>query len=69
MTVKELNRDQLIELKQDYLEKWAQETCERLSWEDLANADDEIPDEWVYEYYADYEFTNDDFCCTAGMED
>lgn len=66
MTVRELNRDQLIELKQDYLEKWAQETGERLSWGDYADADEEIPDEWVLEYYADYTFSDDDFLCSAG---
>jgi hypothetical protein len=69
MSVKELNRDQLIELKQDYLVEWTNETGELLSWEDIASADDEIPDGWIYDYYANHTFSNDDFWCTAGMED
>lgn len=61
MTVYELNRDQLDELKQSYV-------CEKVdcpSYGELADAVD-ISDEVVQEYYADYEFTSDDFFCTAG---
>lgn len=61
MKVKDLSRDQLIELKQHYL-------CEQdmqPSWGELADADELVSDETVFEEYADIHFVNDDFFCTA----
>ncbi len=57
MTVEELNRDQLVELKEHYL----LETRKNVSYEDLAEADDLVSDHTVYAYYAGTEFSPDDF--------
>ena len=56
MTVKELNRSQLIELKQSYL-------CSKnnTSWWDLANADHLVSDKLIYKLYENTEFVEDDF--------
>ena len=62
MNVRELSKDQLSELKQNYV-------CETVlapSWGDLFEADN-IPDEVIFEYYADIYFVNDDFFCTANL--
>lgn len=62
MTVHELSRDQLIELKQHML-------CEQgsPSYGELADADELISDEKVFEEYCDTDFVKDDFFCTAGQ--
>ena len=75
MTVHELSRDQLVELKQNYLSELADEgsfaevmDCdynEPSCW-DLANADDIVPDDVVFRNYEGTHFVNDDFFCTAG---
>jgi hypothetical protein len=67
MTVRELNPEQLNELR------WA------LWWDGVADEDgsvknidgffsspDAITDEVVYDHYDGINFVNDDFCCTAG---
>lgn len=56
MTVRELPRDQLAQLKQAYI-------CELLadpSWGDLADAQD-LPDDIIFEHYDGIEFVDDDF--------
>ena len=63
MNVHELSRDQLDELKQNYVF----ETVANPSYEELADSID-IPDEVVFEYYAGIQFFDDDFLCTAGKE-
>ena len=63
MTVHELSRDQLDELKQNYVF----ETVENPSYGELADSVG-IPDEVVFDYYAGIRFVNDDFFCTAGKE-
>lgn len=70
MTVHELSRDQLVELKQNYLSELADEgsfaevmDCdynEPSCW-DLANADDIVPDDVVFRNYEGTHFVNDDF--------
>lgn len=57
MSVEELNRDQLIELKQNYLS----ETYYGISYNELANADSLVPDKVILKYYADCVFSEDDF--------
>lgn len=64
MTVYELNRDQLQELKAHY----HQRTGVDLSYDELANIDNLISDEEVYSYYHDYSFSPDDFASSAGEE-
>lgn len=73
MTVQELNREQLIQLKQAYLSKLDDEGTlnevlyndpdndEGLSYGELANADTLIPDEVVFNEYRGIHFTEDDF--------
>lgn len=68
MTVYELNRAQMEELKQaylvDYLDHWADED-ETITYGDLANADLIVDDEVIYEAYAGTIFSEDDFACSA----
>ena len=57
MDVHELNRDQLIQLKQNLL-------CERehnVSYGELAAADELITDAEVFDHYAGTMFVEDDF--------
>jgi hypothetical protein len=68
MTVQELDRDQLIELKQMYLTEKNLEVGEGDSWEEVAAVDDVISDKEIFERYEGYTFTNDDFFCTVGRE-
>ena len=64
MTVKELNREQLNELKQAYAYQ-LKEDCD-MSYEDLVNTTN-IPDDVIFEHYDEINFTEDDFFC--GKED
>ena len=75
MNVRELSRDQLIELKQNYFAELVNEGTfaevvgrdyDEPSYWDLANADDIVPDDVIFRNYECTHFTNDDFFCTAG---
>lgn len=61
MTVYDLNRDQLIEVKQHMLVERLDERGESPSWGELADADDIISDEEVYEEYGGTYFSPADF--------
>ena len=70
MTVRQLNRDQLTELK---LMMVSDEIFERKgrtpSYGELAEAEAEaesVPDEKVFEKYEGTKFSSDDFYCTTG---
>ena len=63
MKVTELSRDQLKELKIAYMDREG-----NLSMSEVLEADELIPDEVVFLYYANYDFTPDDFSCTAELE-
>lgn len=74
MDVYQLSREQLTELKQNYLAQLADEGtyAEILgvgydfpSWYDCANADEIVPDDTVFRTYEGVLFVNDDFFCTA----
>lgn len=67
--VKELNRDQLVELKQAMLCERMDQHGECPSYGELAEVDETISDEEVYIFYAGFIFSPDDFFCTAGQED
>lgn len=56
MKVTELNREQLLQLKQKYM-------CEtgNPSYGDLANADLIVSDAWIEYYYGGIEFVEEDF--------
>lgn len=69
MTVYDLNRDQLVELKQNYLTENMEEQGYGVSYDVLADADNIISDERIYEIYAGTEFSPDDFFCSAGQEE
>lgn len=61
MSVTELTREQLSELKQSYL-------CEHqdsISWGELSEADELVADEVVFEEYASTDFVEADFYCNA----
>ena len=79
MTVYELTRDQLDELKESLFWQLLDTDDEQpfaisdsflqKITPDLLNADfpDEIPDNIIYQVYAGIDFVNDDFFCTAGQ--
>ena len=67
MTVYELNRDQLTELKQNYYTQLLDERGESPSWGELANIDDYVSDETIQDVYFYDNFVNDDFFCSAGQ--
>ena len=76
MTIKDLSKDQLYELKQRYLMKLADEGTfaevmdvdyDEPSYEDLANADEIVPDDVIEREYEGVCFVEDDFFCTANI--
>lgn len=67
MTVYDLNREQLIELKQAY---WiGRHVGRQPDMYTLSNIDDIVSDEQVFAAYHNYEFTDDDFVCSAGQDE
>jgi len=76
MDVTELTREQLTELKCNYLEQLADEGTfaevldvdyNEPSYFDLANADEIVPDCVIFRNYEGVCFVNDDFFCTANI--
>ena len=76
MTLQELSKDQLHELKERYLIKLADEGTfaevvgvdyDAPSYGDLANADEIVPDDVIEREYGDTWFEDDDFFCTANV--
>ena len=76
MEVRELSKDQLLELKQNYLSKLADEgsyaeICDvdynEPSYWDMANADEIVPDDVIFREYEGVHFVMDDFFCTASV--
>ena len=61
MTIRELTRDQLLQVKQHYLTLKRDEAGEGVSYGELAEADELITDEEITEAYRDTEFSEDDF--------
>lgn len=73
MTVYDLSREQLTELKEHYLVELDNEgTLEEVTGLDaiyygvLADIDEVVPDEVVFNHYDGIDFVEDDFFCTAG---
>lgn len=58
MSVYELTRDQLVQLKQNYL----CDTQDTVFMSELAFADEIVSDKVIFENYAGYIFSSDDFC-------
>ena len=62
LTVYDLTRDQINQLKEIYLDQHLQETCDECaSYGDLANAADIVDDWLIFDAYADTVFSPDDF--------
>lgn len=70
MTISELTRDQLIQLKCYYMAELVNEGTfaevmgrdyDEPSYGDLADADELIPDDVIFEHYRDFNFVEDDF--------
>lgn len=70
MSVYELNRDQLDELRNAVFYGCYEVSnldFEQMEIVNAARYDFEIPNEIIYCCFSGYTFTNDDFCCTAGQ--
>ena len=63
MNVKELSRNQLTELKQNY---YNDRHPEGVSYGELAGIDELVTDAEIFDEYAGTDFTEDDFAATAG---
>lgn len=72
MDVRELNRDEITELKQSYLTKLEAEGSyaevmgcdyDEPSYWDIANADEIVPDDVIFREYEGVQFVKDDFFC------
>ena len=70
MTIRELNREQLTKVKQRYLIQLADSgefaeivgrDYDEPSWDDLARADEIVPDDVVFRNYEGYFFIKEDF--------
>ena len=73
MLVQDLNREQLIELKQNYLTMLADSgefaeitgfDYDEPSYQDLANADELVPDDVIFRNYEGVDFVPEDFFCS-----
>lgn len=61
MTIRELTREQLQQVKGHYLTRKRDEAGAGISWGELAAADELVTDEEIFEAYSDTEFTEGDF--------
>lgn len=61
MNVEELNRGQLTFLKQNYYTQKQDEKNKGVSYGELANIDDLVSDEEIYEKYSGTYFVEEDF--------
>lgn len=74
MTITDLSKEQMHELKGNYLAKLADEGVfaevlgvdyDEPSYDDYAHADKIIPDDVIFREYKDTIFVQDDFFCTC----
>lgn len=74
MEVRELSKEQMHELKENYLIKLADEGTfaevvgvdyDAPSYGDLADADEIVPDDAIFREYEGVDFVPDDFFCTT----
>lgn len=65
MKVYDLNRDQLIELKQHY---YIENVNENPSYGELADVDNLVSDKEVYDEYANMDFVQEDFASSSDEE-
>ena len=65
MSVYELNKEQITELKSRSFTDYIYETENRdVFLSELANIDNIISDDYIYENYGDIDFSEDDFFCS-----
>lgn len=64
MTVNELSRDELIELKQKYYSKKEG----NISYREMATVDRLVTDEEIFSAFENVEFTEEDFFCNLDKE-
>ena len=69
MNVRDLNREQLTELKQHYymFDKFGDDID--VSYYELSIINDLVSDEEVFDFYSHICFTCDDFFCSCGQHD
>lgn len=67
MNVKELSREQLLELKENHFYR----DIEDDEVDDTKEYDsfEKIPNEVIFEYYGHVDFSNDDFGCSMGLNE
>lgn len=66
MNVNELSREQLVELKQNYLCELADKrNGEGVSYGELASADELVSDDEIFDYYSGTDFVTEDFVCSG----
>ena len=61
MSVTELNRDQLRQLKTDHYTRLMAEQGEGVSLDDYVRIDELVPDEEILKEYVGFDFTDEDF--------
>lgn len=61
MNVKELNKDQMIQLKQNHIVEKNDKADIPTYWSDLANADKLVSDKEIFENYGHIDFVPEDF--------
>lgn len=65
MSVYELNKDQMVELKERHLTNHIYETEDRdVSMSELVQADEIVSDDDIYDNYGGIDFSEDDFFCS-----
>ncbi len=78
MTVHDLSREQLIELKCNYMTELVNEGTfaevmgrdyDEPDWDDIANADAYVPDDVIFRDCEGIDFVPDDFFCSANLPD
>lgn len=67
LTVKDLNREQLSELKVNYLSGKVNDNC--LSYEEILKINEIVSDKKMFEVYADTVFYEEDFFCSVGEKE
>lgn len=68
MNVRELSRDELLELKSRYYTERLDQNGEIPSYGELANVDTLVTDEEVYEEYDGIDFVKEDFFSNGGTK-
>ncbi len=65
MTVTELTRDEMIELKGRYYTELLDKVGESPGYGDIAAVDSLVDDKTIYEVYEGVDFVKDDFFCNG----